>query len=116
MSLDCFVTYVLDRSPEALRIPPWCRTVWDEPAKALPIPSHDLVKHVDEPRESERAKSAAERSGELDLGKHHDAPTPVTYGLFNEKPWMDDVLLNLPHVLISAAMVWIVYRPAPVRD
>jgi len=36
--------------------------------------------------------------------------------LFNEKPWIDDVLLSLPHVLISAAMLWIVYRVAPVRD
>lgn len=45
-----------------------------------------------------------------------DAIFFLTYGLFNEKPWMDDVLLNLPHVLISAAMLWIVYRLAPARD
>ncbi len=45
-----------------------------------------------------------------------DAVFFLTYGLFNEKPWIDDVLLNLPHVLISAAMLWIVYRVAPVRD
>jgi hypothetical protein len=36
--------------------------------------------------------------------------------LFNEKRWIDDVLLNLPHVLISAAMLRIVYRLAPARD
>ena len=45
-----------------------------------------------------------------------DAIFFLTYGLFNEKPWLDDVLLNLPHVLISAAMLWIVYRLAPTRD
>jgi hypothetical protein len=45
-----------------------------------------------------------------------DAIFFLTYGLFNEKPWIDDVLLNLPHVLISAAMLWIVYRLAPTRD
>ncbi|HET8623158.1 MAG TPA: hypothetical protein VFM14_06315 [Gemmatimonadales bacterium] len=45
-----------------------------------------------------------------------DAIFFLTYGLFNEKPWLDDVLLNLPHVLISSAMLWIVYRLALVRD
>ena len=45
-----------------------------------------------------------------------DAIFFLTYGLFNEKPWLDDVFLNLPHVLISAAMLWIVYRLAPTRD
>ena len=39
--------------------------------------SHEPVKHVDERRQSERVKNAAERSGELDLGKEHDAATPV---------------------------------------
>lgn len=45
-----------------------------------------------------------------------DAVFFLTYGLFNEKPWIDDVLLNLPHVLIATAMLWIVYRVAPTRD
>jgi hypothetical protein len=45
-----------------------------------------------------------------------DAVFFLTYGLFNEKPWLDDVLLNLPHVLIAAAMLGIVYRLAPARE
>lgn len=62
---------------DALGIPPWRKTLGHEPAKALAILSHQPVKQVDERRQSERAKGAAERSGELDLGKEHDAPTPV---------------------------------------
>jgi hypothetical protein len=62
---------------DALGIPPWRRTLGDEPAKTLAILSHEPVKHVDERRQSERAKDASERSGELDLGKEHEAPTSV---------------------------------------
>jgi hypothetical protein len=58
-------------------IPPWRRTFGDEPAKALATPSKEFVPHVDERRQSQRAKDAAERSGKLDLGKEQDAPTPV---------------------------------------
>ncbi len=64
-------------NPSALGIPPWCRTLGDEPAKALAILSQDPVKHVDERRQSERAQDPAQWSGELDLGEEHDAPTLV---------------------------------------
>jgi hypothetical protein len=66
-----------ERVLDALGIPPWRRTVGDEPAKALAIPSQDLVKRVDERRQAERAKDASERSGELDLGKEQEASTSV---------------------------------------
>jgi hypothetical protein len=39
-----------------------------------------------------------------------DALFFLTWGLFNSKPWMADLLLNLPHVIISAIMLWIAYR------
>lgn len=42
-----------------------------------------------------------------------DAIFFLTYGLFNDKPWLADILLNLPHVLIATAMLGIVYRLAP---
>ncbi len=42
-----------------------------------------------------------------------DALFFLTYGFVNEKPWLDDILLNLPHVLISAAMLYVVYQVAP---
>lgn len=42
-----------------------------------------------------------------------DAIFFLTYGLVNDKPWHADVLLNLPHVLISAAMLGIVYVLVP---
>jgi hypothetical protein len=67
----------LQASLDALGIPPWRRTLGDEPAKTLAILSHEPVKHVDERRQSERAKDASEGSGELDLGKEHEAPTSV---------------------------------------
>ncbi len=63
--------------PSALGIPPWRRTLGDEPAKALTILSQDSVKHVDERRQPEPAQDAAEWSGKLELGEQHDAPTPV---------------------------------------
>ncbi len=58
-------------------IPPWRRTLRDEPAKPLSIPSQDPVKHIHERRQSERTKEVAQWSGELDLGEEHDAPTLV---------------------------------------
>ncbi len=63
--------------PSALGIPPWCRTLGDEPANVLARLSQDPVKHVYDRGQSERAKDAAEWSGELDLGEEHDAPTLV---------------------------------------
>lgn len=39
--------------------------------------SHEPVKQLHERRQSERAKNKAEQSGELDLGKEHDATTHV---------------------------------------
>jgi hypothetical protein len=58
-------------------IPPWRRTLRDKPAKALAILGHQPVECVDDWRQSKRPQDAAERSGELDLGNEHDAPTPV---------------------------------------
>lgn len=66
-----------ERVLDALGIAPWRRTIGNEPAKALAIPSEQLVKCVDERRQSERAKDASERSGELDLGKEQEASTAV---------------------------------------
>jgi hypothetical protein len=45
-----------------------------------------------------------------------DATFFLTYGFFNEKPYIDDILLNLPHVLISSSMLAIVHLLAPKRD
>ncbi len=43
----------------------------------LAIPRQRLVEQVDERGQSERAKDAAERSGEPELGEEHDAATAV---------------------------------------
>ena len=45
-----------------------------------------------------------------------DAIFFLTYGFMNEKPYSADILLNLPHVLISTAMLGIVYWLAPGRE
>ncbi len=42
-----------------------------------------------------------------------DAIFFLTYGLFNDKGWVADILLNLPHVGISAVMLGVVYWLAP---
>jgi len=42
-----------------------------------------------------------------------DAIFFLTYGFFNEKPYGADILLNLPHVLISGVMLGVVYRVVP---
>src|SRR5262245_61127399 len=60
------------------RIPARFRTNRDERPNALPMPSHHLVYRVEKPSEAEHAKSAPERSGELDLYKHGDATTGIT--------------------------------------
>ena len=45
-----------------------------------------------------------------------DAIFFLTYGFFNEKPYIADILLNLPHVVISGVMLGTVYRWAPRID
>lgn len=42
-----------------------------------------------------------------------DAIFFLTYGLFNDKTWIADLLLNLPHVAIATAMLGITYVLAP---
>jgi hypothetical protein len=42
-----------------------------------------------------------------------DAIFFLTYGFFNDKPYGADILLNLPHVLISTVMLGVVYWFAP---
>lgn len=44
-----------------------------------------------------------------------DAVFYLTYGLFNERTWQGDLMLNLPHVLISSVMLGAVYRWHPRR-
>lgn len=38
-----------------------------------------------------------------------DALFFLTNGFFNELSWMQDLMLNLPHVLIGGTMLWLVY-------
>ena len=45
-----------------------------------------------------------------------DATFYLVFGLFNDKGLMANVLLNLPHVIISSIMLWAVYGLAPRRD
>jgi len=42
-----------------------------------------------------------------------DALFYLIYGFFNDKPYIQDLLLNLPHVLIAAVMLGTVYVWAP---
>jgi hypothetical protein len=42
-----------------------------------------------------------------------DAIFFLTYGFFNDKPYIADILLNLPHVLISTVMLSARYYFAP---
>ena len=42
-----------------------------------------------------------------------DAIFYLLNGFVNELPWYNDVLLNLPHVLISSSMLLLAYRFAP---
>lgn len=42
-----------------------------------------------------------------------DAIFFLTYGFFNDKPWIADLLLNLPHVGIATLMLGIVYWWVP---
>lgn len=45
-----------------------------------------------------------------------DAIFYLTYGLFNDKSWIADILLNLPHVGIATVMLGITYFWAPRFD
>jgi Zn-dependent protease len=45
-----------------------------------------------------------------------DAIFFLTYGFFNDKPYSADIMLNLPHVLISTIMLGTVYWLAPKVD
>jgi hypothetical protein len=38
-----------------------------------------------------------------------DAIFFLTNGFFNELTWMQDIMLNMPHVLIGGLMLWLVY-------
>ena len=44
-----------------------------------------------------------------------DAVFFLLNGFFNDKPWAADIMLNLPHVVLSSIMLYIAYRLAP-RD
>ncbi len=44
-----------------------------------------------------------------------DATFFLIYGLMNDRPFMDDILLNLPHVIIAASMFFIAYPLAKRR-
>lgn len=44
-----------------------------------------------------------------------DAVFYLTYGFFNERTWMGDLMLNLPHVLIAGVMLGAVYWMHPRR-
>lgn len=45
-----------------------------------------------------------------------DATFFLTYGFFNDKPYLSDILLNLPHVAIATVMLGTVYRLAPTLE
>lgn len=42
-----------------------------------------------------------------------DAVFFLLNGFFNDKPWAADIMLNLPHVVLSSIMLFIAYRLAP---
>ncbi len=45
-----------------------------------------------------------------------DAVFFLTYGFVNDKPWLADIMLNAPHVLVSSIMLGTVYWLAPRED
>jgi arginine exporter protein ArgO len=45
-----------------------------------------------------------------------DAVFFLTYGVVNDKPWLADVLLNAPHVIVSSIMLGTVYWLAPREE
>lgn len=42
-----------------------------------------------------------------------DAVFFLMYGAVNEKPWLADIMLNLPHVIVSSGMLATAYWLAP---
>ena len=45
-----------------------------------------------------------------------DATFFLLYGFVNEKPYVQDIMLNAPHVIISATWLWMVYKYAPREE
>ena len=45
-----------------------------------------------------------------------DAIFYLLYGFVNDKPYSADIMLNLPHVILSGLMLWFVYFYAPRED
>lgn len=45
-----------------------------------------------------------------------DAVFFLLNGFFNDKPWSADIMLNLPHVVLSSIMLAIVYYLAPREE
>ena len=45
-----------------------------------------------------------------------DAIFYLLYGFVNDKPYSADIMLNLPHVILSGLMLWFVYFYAPKED
>ena len=45
-----------------------------------------------------------------------DAVFFLLNGFFNDKPWSADIMLNLPHVVLSSIMLAIAYRLAPREE
>ncbi len=40
-----------------------------------------------------------------------DAVFFLTHGFVNDKPWMADIMLNAPHVLLGGLLLWLAYAP-----
>jgi hypothetical protein len=40
-----------------------------------------------------------------------DAVFFLTYGFVNDKTWLQDVMLNAPHVLLGGMLLWLAYAP-----
>lgn len=44
-----------------------------------------------------------------------DAIFFLSYGVVNDKPWMADVMLNTPHVILGGLLLWLAYAPLAIR-
>jgi hypothetical protein len=62
---------------EGSGIAPRRRPIRHEAAKPTSMARDELVGRVDEPRQSEGTKNAAERAGQPDLGEERHAPSAV---------------------------------------
>ena len=40
-----------------------------------------------------------------------DAVFFLSYGFVNEKTWMQDIMLNAPHVVLGGMLLWLAYAP-----